>query len=138
MSKAGGRNALITAALVVAAIRIWMQVRGKATTPFTEWAIGWGATFFILSLISEAAPSAAGALSLIVVVSDFLKNGVGITTDISSLITSSEKSGTAPSSLFVASPFTPTPAVSSVTSRSGSPRENPSTPVGGGNTLVGG
>jgi hypothetical protein len=92
MSKAGGRNALITSAMIVAGIRLWNQVRGKTKTPFQEWAIGWGATFFILSILSEAAPTAAGSLSLIVAVSDFLTNAVGLTTDLSGLITGTETS----------------------------------------------
>lgn len=124
MSKAGGRNALIISALVVGGIRMWLQVRGKTKTPFVEWAIGWGATFFLLALLSEASPGAAGSLSLIIAVSDFVVNGVSLTTDVNSLVTGAES----PSSIFVPTPFStasigiPQPRV--VTSASKSPREN--------------
>lgn len=100
MDAAGGKSALLTSALIIAGIRLWMQLRGKTKTPFQEWAIGWGALFFILALLSEVSPSAAGSLSLVVVVSDFLVNGVSLTTDISSTITGSEKGST-----FVQHPF---------------------------------
>lgn len=102
MSTSGARNALITSALVVAGIRMWMQLRGKTKTPFNEWAIGWGATFFILALLSEAAPTAAGSLSVVIVASDFLVNGVSLTNDISAAVTGTEGSqGTT----FVQQPF---------------------------------
>ena len=116
MSKAGGRTALMTSALIVAGIRMWSQLRGKSQTPFSEWAIGWGATFFILSLLSEVAPTAAGSLSLIVAFSDFLKNGVSLTTDISSIITNAQgnpagspgQQQTTTPTVFVQHPFAPT------------------------------
>lgn len=102
MKKSGGQTALITAAMVIAGIRLWSQLRGKAKTPFNEWAIGWGAMFFTLALLSEVAPTAAGALAWIAVVSDFLQNGVSLTTDVSSIITGQEKGDT-----FVPQPFAP-------------------------------
>jgi hypothetical protein len=113
MSKAGGRNALVTSALLVAGIRMWMQLRGKTKTPFNEWAIGWGATFFILALLSEASMTAAGSLSLVVAFSDFLVNGVSLTNDISSAITSNEKGTAGPT--FVAQPFATPPTTSAGT-----------------------
>lgn len=100
MSKAGSKSALLTAAMFVAGTRLWMQVRGKAKTPFREWAVGWSATFFILSLLSEASPSAAGSLSLVVAFSDFLVNGVSLTGDLSKIVTGTEKGN-----LFVPNPF---------------------------------
>lgn len=103
MSKDAGRGALITSAMIVAGIRMWMQLRGKTKTPFNEWAIGWGATYFILALISEVSATAAGSLALVVAFSDFLVNGVGLTTDISAAIT-----GTEGGSTFVQAPFAPT------------------------------
>jgi hypothetical protein len=105
MSKEGGRTALITSALVIAGIRMWAQLRGTAKTPFSEWAIGWGAMFFILSLVSEVAPGAAGMLSLIAAVSDFLQNGVSLTTDLSGLVT-----GASTGPVLVAQPFAATAA----------------------------
>lgn len=103
MTAAGSKRALLTSAIIIAGIRLWMQVRGKTKTPFVEWAVGWSALFFILALLSEAAPSAAGALSLVVVTSDFLVNGVSLTDDISSVIQGSEKGST--SNTFVQHPF---------------------------------
>lgn len=112
-----GRDGLITAALIVAGIRMWSQLRGKATTPFNQWAIGWGATFFMLSLIAEVSESAAGALALIIAVSDFLKNGVSLTTDVSNVVTG-QATGGASGSTFVAQPFSgqqATPTTTKVT-----------------------
>lgn len=86
MDRAASKNALITAAMIVAGIRLWLQVRGKTKTPFNEWAIGWGATFFFLAVLSEVSPTSAGSLSLVIAVSDFLANAVNLTTDIESLI----------------------------------------------------
>lgn len=106
MSPAGGKRALVTAALLVAGIRLWMQLRGKTKTPFPEWAIGWGATFFILALMSEASPEAAGTLALTVVVGDFLMNGTTLLTDVTGSITTAEK-GTP---TFVPTPFAAAPA----------------------------
>lgn len=101
MSPQASKTALITSAMVVATIRIWTQLRGKARTPFNEWAIGWGATFFILALLTDVIPVAGGALAMVVAGSDFLRNGVSLTTDISNVITGREKGDT-----FVPHPFT--------------------------------
>ena len=93
--------------LVVVAIRMWMQLRGKTKTPFNEWAIGFGALFFILALVSEVTENGAASLALLVALSDFLINGESLTTDVSNLITNTEKtSGNTP--VFVATPFGPT------------------------------
>lgn len=86
MSKDGARTALITSAMFVAGIRMWLQIRGKTTSSFQEWAVGWGATFFVLALLSEAMPTAAGGLSLVIAFSDFLENGVTLTTDIEKVV----------------------------------------------------
>ena len=100
MTSDNAKSMLVTAAMIIAAIRLWMQVRGKTKTPFIEWAIAWGALFFILALVAEASPAAATSLAFIVVVSDFLKNGVSLTTDISSVVKGSESGN-----VFVAQPF---------------------------------
>jgi hypothetical protein len=106
MSGRGGRTALVTSAMIVAGIRLWTQLRGKAQKkPFSEWAIGWGATFFLLSLMSEVAPTAAGSLSLVIAFSDFLVNGVSLTNDISGLVTGAEQG----QPVFVAQPFAASP-----------------------------
>lgn len=87
MSPKGAKSALITSAMVVAGIRLYLQIRGKTTTPLQEWVVGWGATFFILALLSDAAPSAAGSLSILIAFSDFLINGVALTTDLEDIVT---------------------------------------------------
>lgn len=93
ISSAGSRRTIVTVAVVVAGIRLWMQVRGKTTTPFGEWAVGWGALFFILSLYSEIAPQGAAMFSLIVATADVVKNGTSLFTDVSSVVTGAEKQG---------------------------------------------
>jgi hypothetical protein len=103
MKKAGGTGMLLTSAMIVAGIRLWMQVRGKTKTPFNEWAVGWGATFFFLALLSEVSPQAAGGLSLVVAFSDFLVNGVSLTSDLSSLTVGAEHTP-----ILVPTPFAPT------------------------------
>lgn len=87
-------GSLLTAAMVIAAIRIWTQMRGKAKTPFVEWAIGWGALFFILALLASVSPLAAAMLAWLVAIADFLTNGVSLTQDISTSITQAEKGQT--------------------------------------------
>jgi hypothetical protein len=126
MNNAGGKTALLTSAMLVAGMRLWMQIRGKTTTPFNEWAIGWGATFFILSLVSEASPAGAGALSLVIVLADFLKNGVALTTDISSLVTESEK-GASTSGTFVTAPFSSGSQTGTTSKGGATPKTAPAT-----------
>lgn len=114
MSAAGGKRALLTAALIVAGIRLWMQLRGTTKTPFQEWAIGWGAFFFLMAVLSEVSPQGAGSLSLIVVVGDTLKNGASLATDVSSSITGAETG----QSVFTATPFAATtPATKTTTTK---------------------
>jgi ABC-type uncharacterized transport system permease subunit len=105
VNKNSAKNLMLTSALIVAGIRMWMQVRGKTKTPFSEWVIGFGATFFALSLLSEVSPAGAGSLSLLVAVSDFLINGVSLTTDLSGLVTGAVKGN-----ILVAQPFAPSAA----------------------------
>lgn len=90
MTTQQAKSTLLTSAMIVAGMRLWLQVRGKTTTPFNEWAVGWGATFFVLSLMAEVVPTGAGMLALLVAVADFLKNGVNLTTDLSNVVTGSE------------------------------------------------
>lgn len=85
-----GRGWIVTAAIMVAGIRMWMQVRGKAKTPFSEFAVGWSVLFFFLALVTEASPGAGAPLAMLVVVSDFLINGQSLFEDLSSLTTSAE------------------------------------------------
>lgn len=125
MSKAGSRKALLTSAMIVAGIRLWLQVRGKTKTPFPEWVMGWGATFFFLSLLSEASPQTAGGLSLVIVTSDFLANGVGLTTDLSSIVTGAEKG-----KVFTDNPFGATPPTPAKPGRPGHPVHSPHHPPG--------
>ena len=115
MGAAGGKRMLVTAALLVAGIRMWMQVRGKAKTPFAEWAIGWGALFFLLSIFSEAYPAGAGSLALTIVVGDVLVNGTSLFTDISGAITGAEKG----QPVLAPTPFGPLAATTTVPSKNG-------------------
>ena len=100
-----GKRAIIFGMLVVVAIRMWMQLRGKTKTPFNEWAIGFGALFFILALLSEISENGASSLALLVALSDFLINGESLTTDVSNVISGSETSN---SPVFVPTPFAAT------------------------------
>lgn len=109
MNTSQAKSLLLTSAMLVAGIRLWMQIRGKAKTPFNEWAVGWGATFFVLSLMSEVAPTGAGMLALLVAVADFLNNGVSLTTDLTNVVTGSEKGP-----ILTAQPFSGQPAPSKV------------------------
>ena len=94
--KSNKSGLIIVCALVIGVIRAWMQFRGTTKTPFVEWAIGFGAFFFIVSLIAGVSPEAAAALALLVTVADFLQNGVSLTTDISSVIGNAPGMNTTP------------------------------------------
>lgn len=88
-----GKNGIITAAIVLGGMRLWLQLRGKTKTPFEEWFIGYGALFFVIALFSEASPGGASMFAWLVVLADFLENGESLTTDISSAIVQAEKPG---------------------------------------------
>lgn len=98
-----GKRWVVTAAMLVAGIRLWMQVRGKTKTPFSEWVIGWGALFFFLSMMAEVYPAAAAPLAGTVVVSDFLVNGSSLFNDLAGLV-----NGTLQGPILVDDPFSPT------------------------------
>lgn len=106
-----GQRMIVTAALIVAGIRLWMQMRGKTKTPFPEWAIGWGALFLLLSLGAEISPEASGMLALTVVVGDFLMNGTSLFNDVTSSITDAQKG----KGVFSATPFSGAPTVNPAT-----------------------
>lgn len=98
-----GKRWVLTAAMLVAGIRLWMQVRGKTKTPFAEWAIGWGVTFMFLALLAESYPAAAGPLAGTIVTGDFLVNGSSLFDDLTGLVT-----GATGGSTLVADPFAAT------------------------------
>jgi len=81
---------VITSAALIAGVRMWMQIRGKTKTPFSEWVVGFGALFVILAVMAEWAPAAAGPLAGTIVVGDFLVNGASLFDDISSVVTGTE------------------------------------------------
>jgi hypothetical protein len=95
------KQAVMTVALVVGGIRLWMQIRGKTTTPFSEWAIGYGVLVIFLAFLAEAYPAAAGPLAGTVIVGDLLKNGAGLFDDITAAIGQAGKG----QSIFVSEPF---------------------------------
>lgn len=113
-SAANSKRWVLTAAILIAGIRLWMQVRGKTKTPFAEWAIGWGSLFFFLALVSEAYPQAASGLAGTIVVGDFLVNGASLFEDLSSVVTGAE---TGP--ILVDQPFAAQPTPSPVGGRRG-------------------
>ena len=94
------RRWVISAALLVAGLRLWQQLRGTTKTPFNEWAIGWGVTFFAIALISEVSPQAAGGLAGTLVLGDFLVNGASLFEDMTSALSTGAG--------FVDQPFAPT------------------------------
>ena len=100
-----GKPWVITAAALVAGIRLWMQVRGKTKTPFAEWAVGFGALFVFLALMAEWAPYAAGPLAGVIVVGDVLQNGASLFEDISTDVTGTDSGG----QILTATPFAATP-----------------------------
>lgn len=105
---------LLTAAMLVAGVRLWMQVRGKTKTPFDEWVVGWGVTFFFLSILAEAYPGAAGSIAGTIVVGDFLINGETLFEDLSSLTQGAETGQILSSDPFAASSSSSAPASSTV------------------------
>jgi hypothetical protein len=109
----GGKSWVITSAVIIAGIRLWMQVRGKTKTPFAEWAVGYCALFFFLAIMSEWAEPAAASLAGIVVVGDVLTNGSSLFEDVSTVVTGTEAGG----QILTPTPFGPpgTPNTSSTT-----------------------
>jgi hypothetical protein len=85
--------------MFIVAIRMWAQLRGKSKTPFREWLVGWGALFFMLTLIP---PAAGNSIAVMVAFTDFLVNGVELTTDLSNIVTGAEKGN-----VLVDHPFSP-------------------------------
>jgi hypothetical protein len=108
-----GKKWVITAAVIVLGIRLWMQVRGKTKTPFAEFIVGYCALFFFLAIVSEWAEPAAASLAGIVVVGDVLTNGASLFEDVSSVVTGTEKGG----QILTPTPFGPpgTPNTSGAT-----------------------
>lgn len=120
------KKAIITVAIVVGGIRLWMQLRGKTTTPFSEWAIGYGVLIIFLAFLAESYPPAAAPLAGTVIVGDVLKNGAGLFEDITAAI------GQAGSgqSIFKSNPFSPGSQQSSTPGDALSPTQiNPSQTV---------
>lgn len=102
----GHKRWIVTAALIVAGIRLWMQVRGKTKTPFDEWVVGWGALFMLLAIFSETGPAGeqlAAGLAGTVVLGDVLVNGSSLFEDISGAIKGAEKG----QPVLTPSPFAP-------------------------------
>ena len=85
-----GKRWVLTAALIVAAIRMWQEIRATTKTPFPEWAVGWGALFFLLSILSEVAEGPAAYLATMVVLGDLLTNGASLFTDVNKAVTGTE------------------------------------------------
>lgn len=96
MSKNGGQTALVTCAMIIAAMRFWLQIRGKTTSTMQEWLVGWGATFFILSIIADVSPGTAGVFAITLTLADFLKNGVTLTNDLEGVVTGATKGSVLP------------------------------------------
>jgi hypothetical protein len=92
----GGKRWVITAAVLIAGIRLWMQIRDKTKTPFSEWVVGYCALFFFLAIMSEGGrtwETAAASLAGIVVVGDLLTNGASLFEDVNTVVAGTEKGG---------------------------------------------
>lgn len=76
MNAAQARKWVVISALTVAGVwgyRRWRE-GPDALMKFPEFATAWGATYFILSMIAEAAPRFAGSFAVLILVSDILEN----------------------------------------------------------------
>jgi hypothetical protein len=77
MQPASARKWLVISALVVGGVwayRRWREGPVSTLTKFPEFITGWGATYFILSMITEAAPGFGGSFALLIMVGDLLYN----------------------------------------------------------------
>ena len=127
-----GKRWVLTSAMLVAGIRLWMQLRGKTKTPFGEWAVGWGVTFFFVAMLSEEYPQAAGALAGTIVVGAFLVNGASLFEDMTSAVSSGAgfvDKPFAPGSQAAASPAGATTGAHSTASGHGANLGGPYTPT---------
>lgn len=96
MNRDSAERAVITTALVVAIIYAYRRLEEPSesgvTVPrllgvgkpvsFAAWATAWGTVFFMLSIVSDLAPSLAGSFSILVGVSDVLTNGKQLFSDL--------------------------------------------------------
>lgn len=73
---AQARKWLVISALVVAGIWGYRRFREgpDAVLQFPEFITGWGAVYFILAMITEAAPRFGGSFSVLIMVADILQN----------------------------------------------------------------
>lgn len=70
------RKWLVISALVVAGVWGYRRLEEGAGSiaTFPEFVAGWGAVYFTLALVSEAAPRFGGAMSILIMVGDVLHN----------------------------------------------------------------
>lgn len=91
MNPAQARKWLVISALVTAGVWGYRRFREgpQSITAFPEFITGWGAVYFILAMITEAAPRFGGAFSILIMTGDLLHNanpagGAGLLSDLTS------------------------------------------------------
>jgi hypothetical protein len=99
MTRAGAERAVIVSSLVVIATYSYrLLTEGHSSRPapspikqligvgappnLGQFITGWGFSFFVLAVISEAAPQLGGALAILVATSDVLANFGQVATDV--------------------------------------------------------
>ena len=73
---AQARKWVVISALVVAGAWGWRRLREgpEAVMQFPEFITAWGAVYFTLAMITEAAPRFGGSFSILIMVADLLQN----------------------------------------------------------------
>jgi hypothetical protein len=64
--------------------------KGEPAPPGT-WVVGWGVTWFTISMLALASPSTAGSFSLLIIVSTILLNGQHIGKDVGARLNTKKK-----------------------------------------------
>src|SRR6185437_10085272 len=94
MSRSGAHRAVVISALVVFGTYFYRvlteghsssggSLLGVGSPPNVgRFITGWGFAFFVLSIITEAAPPLGGALSILVATGDVLANATQVTADV--------------------------------------------------------
>lgn len=112
------KGIIVTTAIILGGMRVWLQLHGQTTSTFRQWVIGFGALMFGLAVLSEWSAAAAGGFALLIVVTDLIENGKPLFDSITSAIK------TAPgntSSTVVPPAGSPQPAQAGVTRVAASP-----------------
>lgn len=87
MTTARSQSLIVTSAAVVAGVYAYKRYNDPGQSASLQvFATAWGVIFFILALGAEVAPGPAGAMAVLVMVSDLLANTQGLAGQVTSVL----------------------------------------------------